>query len=59
MHWQRNNSKMKNALKNTGNRINHIKERISKLEDRNLEMIQVDEERKLRSKKRRNSTRTI
>ena len=59
MHWQRNNSKMKNALKNTGNRINHITERISKLEDRNLEMIQVDEERKLRSKKRRNSTRTI
>ena len=39
---------MMNALKNTGNRADHMEERISKLEDRNLEMIQVEEEREIR-----------
>ena len=40
------------ALKNNGNRGDHMEERISKLEDKNLEMIQVGEERKLRSKEK-------
>ena len=33
---------MKNALESIGNRSDQTKERISELEDRNLEMIQVD-----------------
>ena len=39
---------MKNALESTGNRTGQMKERISKLKDRNIEMIQVEEERELR-----------
>ena len=51
---------MKNALENTGSIADHMEERISELKDRNLEIIQVVEERELRSKKtRRNSMRTI
>ena len=45
---------MKNVLENTGNRAN-MKDRMNELKDRNLEMIQVEEERELRSKKQRNS----
>ena len=41
---------MKNVLENTGNRAN-MKDRMNELKDRNLEMIQVEEERELRSKK--------
>ena len=36
---------MKNALESTGNRTGHMEESIHKLEDRYLEMIQVEEER--------------
>ena len=36
---------MKNASESTGNRADHMEERISELEDRNLEMIQVEKER--------------
>ena len=42
---------MKNALESFGNRADHMGEKTSKLEDRNLEVIQVEEERKLRFKK--------
>ena len=38
---------MKNALESTGNRADHMEERISELGDGNLEMIQVEEEREL------------
>lgn len=41
-------NEMKNALECTGNRADHMEERISKLEDRNTEMIQVEEEKELR-----------
>lgn len=34
---------MKNALESIGNRADQMEERISNLEDRNLEMIQVQE----------------
>ena len=37
---------MKNALKFTGNRADHMEERISKLEDRNTEMFPVEEEKR-------------
>ena len=33
---------MKNALESIGNRSDQMKEGVSELEDRNLEMIQVD-----------------
>ena len=46
-------NKMDNALESTGNRADHMEDRISKLEDRNLEMIQVEEKRELRSKKKK------
>ena len=42
---------MKNALESTENRADHMKERISELKDGNLEMIQVEEEREVRSLK--------
>ena len=35
----------------TRNRANYIKERISELEDRNTEMIQMEKEREIRLKK--------
>ena len=41
-------NEMKNALESTGNRVDHMEERISELKDRNLEMIQVEEEREIR-----------
>ena len=51
---------IKNALESNGNRTNNTEERIGELKDRNLEMIQVEEERESRSKnKRGNSIRTI
>lgn len=34
---------MKNVLECAGNRADHMEERIGKLEDRNIEMIQVEE----------------
>lgn len=40
---------MKNALKSFGNRADDTEERIGKLKDRNLKMIQVEEEREPRS----------
>lgn len=40
-----------NTLENTGNKADHMEERIRQLEDRRLEIIQVEEERELRSKK--------
>ena len=43
---------MKNALESIGNRADLTEERISKLEDRNLEMIQVEEKRELRSREK-------
>ena len=39
---------MKNALEDTGNRAQHMEESISELNGRNLEMIQVEEEREIR-----------
>ena len=44
---------VKNILGGTGNRANHMEKRISKVEDRNLEMIQGEEERELRSRRRK------
>lgn len=41
-------NKIKKLLGSTGNRADHMKERITVLDDRNLEMIQVDEEWELR-----------
>ena len=41
---------MKNALESLENTADHMEERISKLEDRKLEIIQREEERELRSK---------
>ena len=38
---------MKNKVESTGNTAAHIKERSSKLKDRDVEMIQVEEEREL------------
>ena len=38
----------KNALESSGNRVDHMEERISKPKDRNLETIQVEEEREIR-----------
>ena len=38
-------NEMKNVLETYENRANHMEEGISELEDRNLEMIQVEEER--------------
>ena len=37
-------NEMENVLETYGNRADHMEERISELEDRNLEMIQVEEE---------------
>ena len=37
-----------NALESFGNRLDCMKERISRLDDRNLEMLQVYEEREIR-----------
>ena len=42
-------NEMKNALESTGNRADHIEERISKLKERNIEMILVEEDRELNS----------
>ena len=36
---------MKNELKSTGNRTDQMEERMNELKDRNLEMIQVEEQR--------------
>ena len=38
---------MKNAIESTGNRADHMGERINELTDRNLETIRVEEEREL------------
>lgn len=40
-------NEMKNKVESTGNTAAHIKERSSKLKDRDVEMIQVEEEREL------------
>ena len=37
-----------NALESSGNRADHMEERISKPKDRNLETIQVEDEREIR-----------
>lgn len=37
---------MKNEMKSIGNKTDHIKERMSKLKNRNLLMIQVEEEKR-------------
>lgn len=41
-------NEVKNALENIGNGANEEEERINELEDRNIEVIQVEEERELR-----------
>ena len=41
---------MENALESIGNRADYMEERISELEDRIMEVLQVGEERELRSK---------
>ena len=38
-------NEIKNALESKGNRTDNMEERISELRDRNLKMIQVEEER--------------
>ena len=43
---------MDNALESIGNKADHMKERISKLDNGNLEVVQVKEEWELRSKKK-------
>ena len=45
--------RQKNALESTGNRANHEEERISELEDKNLEMTEVEDERDSRYFKNR------
>ena len=40
---------MKNGLENIEKRAEHLEERISEIEDRNLEMMQVDEKRKFKN----------
>ena len=45
-------NRMRNALESIGNRTDHMEERISKFEDRNVEMAQEEEERELRVKKK-------
>lgn len=42
---------MKNALESFGNKVDDMEERIGKFKDRNLKMIQVEEEREPRSQK--------
>lgn len=42
---------MKNETVSLGNRADEMEERISDIEDRNLEMMQIEEERDLREKK--------
>lgn len=39
---------MKNTIENTRNRADYMEERIGKFKNRNLEMIQGEEERELR-----------
>ena len=46
------------VLENIGNREDHMEERLSELKERNLERIQVENERE-NLKKQRNSVRTI
>ena len=43
----------------TRNRADYIKERISELEDRNIEMIQMEKEREIILKKIRKSYRAV
>ena len=43
---------MDNALESIGNKADRMEERISKLENGNLEVVQVKEEWELRSKKK-------
>ena len=38
----------KNASESPGNRVRYMKERLRELEDRNLKMINLEEERELR-----------
>ena len=44
---------MKNKVESIGNRADHMEERSNELKDRNLEVIQVEEERELRFLKNR------
>lgn len=43
-------NEMRNGIKSSGNRADFMEERISKLEDRNLKMIQIEERREVRSR---------
>ena len=52
-------NEIKNVLENIGERADQMKGRLSKLEDRNLEMIQTEDERKKIFTKWRNLTRAI
>ena len=45
-------NEIKNNLDSLKNRADHTEERITDLEDRNIEMLQVAEERQLRFKKK-------
>ena len=47
---------MKNALESIGSREDHMEERIRELEDRNLEIILIEEERELRANKMKKIT---
>lgn len=47
-------NKMKNALEDTGNRADHMRKRISELDGRQLETLQVEEQRKIRHLKNKN-----
>ena len=41
-------NEMKHSLENIGNRANHMEEKTKKLNNRNLERMQVEEEREIR-----------
>lgn len=45
---------MDNALESIGNKVDHMEERIGKLENGDLEVVMVKEEWELRSKKKKN-----
>ena len=47
-------NEMDNALESIGNKADHMKKRISKLDNGNPEVVQVKEEWELRSKKKKN-----
>lgn len=50
---------MKNALESIGSREDHREERIRELEDRNLEIILIEEKRELRANEMKKKIKTL